>query len=58
MRTQNVDVWPTLYDLLGLEVPKGIDGRSLLPEIMTLAEGKPLNDGKRPAIAFACDDSR
>ena len=28
-RTQNVDVWPTILDLLGLEPPDGIDGRSL-----------------------------
>lgn len=50
-RTQNVDVWPTLYDLLGLKVPEGIDGRSLLPEILARAEGKTPSDGKRVAIA-------
>src|SRR5215475_3580190 len=27
-RTRNVDVWPTILDLLGLAAPEGIDGRS------------------------------
>jgi arylsulfatase A-like enzyme len=50
-RTQNVDVWPTLYDLLGLEVPQGIDGRSLVPEILASAAGKTPDAGRRIAIA-------
>jgi len=36
-RTQNVDVWPTLLDLLGLEVPADVDGRSRRPEILAAA---------------------
>jgi hypothetical protein len=31
VRTRNVDVWPTVLDLIGLESPPGIDGRSLAP---------------------------
>jgi arylsulfatase len=31
---QNVDVWPTLYELLGFEMPAGVDGRSALPLIL------------------------
>ena len=27
-RSENVDIWPTVLDLLGLEPPVGIDGRS------------------------------
>jgi arylsulfatase A-like enzyme len=45
--TRNVDVWPTLLDLLGLEAPPGIDGRSRKPEILASARGEPL-----PAAEF------
>ncbi len=37
--TRNVDVWPTVLDLLGLAMPEGVDGRSLVPEILALARG-------------------
>ncbi len=50
-RTQNVDIWPTLFDILGLASPQGIDGRSLLPEILASAAGEAPHDGKRIAIA-------
>lgn len=50
-RTQNVDVWPTILDLLGLEAPAGIDGRSRLPEILASAEGRPADDTPRIAIS-------
>ncbi len=39
-RTRNVDIWPTLFDLLGLEGPTTVDGRSHLPEILALARGE------------------
>jgi arylsulfatase A-like enzyme len=40
-RTQNVDIWPTLLDMLGLAFPGEIDGRSRLPEILAnLSEGE------------------
>lgn len=29
--SRNVDIWPTLYELLGIEAPGPMDGRSLLP---------------------------
>jgi arylsulfatase A-like enzyme len=38
-RSRNVDVWPTVLDLLGLEPPPGLDGRSLVPEILASARG-------------------
>jgi arylsulfatase A-like enzyme len=50
-RTQNVDVWPTIFDLLGLEVPQGIDGRSRLPDILSSAAGQRPDDAGRIAIA-------
>jgi arylsulfatase A-like enzyme len=43
-RTQNVDALPTLLDLVGIESPAGIDGRSRLPEILASASGRPLED--------------
>jgi choline-sulfatase len=43
--TRNVDVWPTLLDLLGLPPLAGSDGRSLVPEILTAASnGSPTGD--------------
>jgi arylsulfatase A-like enzyme len=39
--TQNVDVWPTLYDLLGVEGPEQRDGVSLAP---LLLERRPVRD--------------
>jgi arylsulfatase A-like enzyme len=50
-RTRNVDVWPTILDLLGLEPPQEIDGRSLLPDILSSASGQTPDDGERTAIA-------
>jgi len=37
-RTANIDLWPTVFDLLGLELP-GADGRSRLPEILASGRG-------------------
>jgi arylsulfatase A-like enzyme len=47
--TENVDVWPTLLDLLGLPPLEGADGRSRLPEILAAARGEPApaRDGAR-----------
>jgi len=50
-RTQNVDVWPTILDLLGLGPMEGVDGRSRLPDILASAAGEvPEDDGQ---IAFS-----
>lgn len=38
-RTDNVDVWPTLLDLLGLPDQGEVDGRSRLAEILAAAGG-------------------
>ena len=50
-RTQNIDVWPTIFDLLGIEAPAGIDGRSRVPDILASAAGQPLDASDRHAIA-------
>ncbi len=50
-RTQNVDVWPTILDLLGLELPAGIDGRSRVPDILASAAGRPPDGAERIAVA-------
>jgi arylsulfatase A-like enzyme len=50
-RTRNVDVWPTLLDLVGLEPPEGIDGRSRVPEILASARGEVLERNGDVAIS-------
>ena len=37
----NVDIWPTLLDLLGLDPIPGADGRSARPAILAAARGEP-----------------
>jgi len=50
-RSSNVDVWPTILDLLGLPAMPQTDGRSQKPAILAAARGEepPLDDA--PAIA-------
>ena len=50
-RTRNVDVMPTIFDLVGLPIPDGIDGRSLVPDVMAAGRGQPPPDVDRTAIA-------
>lgn len=38
-RTQNVDLWPTIFDLLGLDVDTPRDGRSRVPDILAASAG-------------------
>jgi arylsulfatase A-like enzyme len=40
-RTRNIDVWPTILDLIGIEPPADIDGRSHVPDIVAAASGDP-----------------
>jgi arylsulfatase A-like enzyme len=51
-RTRNVDVWPTVLDLVGLAPPEGIDGRSRVPEILASAKGEELPD-RAPEVSIA-----
>jgi arylsulfatase A-like enzyme len=49
-RTSNVDLWPTLFDVIGIDAPPDTDGRSLLPDVLASARGEaPAAD--RTAIA-------
>jgi arylsulfatase A-like enzyme len=51
VRTRNVDVWPTLLDLIGLPPPPDLDGRSLLPELLASVRGEAPPGADRTAIA-------
>ena len=50
-RTRNVDIWPTLFDLLGLPMPPGADGRSLVPTMLAAARGEPAPEADPTGIA-------
>ncbi len=47
----NVDIWPTVLDLVGLPPLPGADGRSLVPEILAAARGGSDGGGERPIFA-------
>jgi len=50
-RTLNIDIWPTLFDLLGIELPREIDGRSRLPEILSSGSGEAPADAGQTVFA-------
>jgi hypothetical protein len=54
-RTANVDIWPTLFDLLGISAPGAdrVDGRSKLPEILAAARGEGEASEEAEGIAIA-----
>jgi arylsulfatase len=54
-RTTNVDVWPTLLDLMGLPDGREMDGRSRRPEILAVARGQ--EGGSRGATDDGTDDA-
>ena len=49
--TANVDIWPTLLDMLGLPPLEDADGRSRMPAILAAARGEP--EPANDAIRFA-----
>jgi arylsulfatase A-like enzyme len=49
-RTANIDIWPTILELLGLEMPP-VDGRSRVAEILAAARGQALPDLEETMIA-------
>jgi arylsulfatase A-like enzyme len=52
-RSENVDLWPTVLELLGLPALVDVDGRSMVPEIVATARGEALPDGDGDGVAFA-----
>jgi arylsulfatase A-like enzyme len=50
-RSENVDLWPTLLELLGLPPLPDADGRSLVPQIVAAARGESEPDGEGVAYA-------
>ncbi len=50
-RVENVDIWPTLLDMLGLPPLPDAQGRSLVPLIERAARGTPPPADVRPAYA-------
>jgi arylsulfatase A-like enzyme len=50
-RSENVDLWPTVLELVGLPPLPDPDGRSLLPQIVAAAGGRSEPDGD--GVAFA-----
>jgi len=51
-RTRNVDVWPTLLDLIGVTPAVDGDGRSLVPDILASARGEAPPADDRTGIAL------
>jgi arylsulfatase A-like enzyme len=52
---RNIDIWPTLYDLLGLEPLVHADGRSTVPLIEAALEGRavtPTDNGSATAVGY------
>jgi len=50
-RVANVDIWPTMLDLLGFESLPAAEGRSLVPLIYEAARGGAPGLGERPVFA-------
>jgi len=50
-RTRNIDIWPTLLELLGLPEMKGVDGRSTLAAIREAGRGEATLEDEEPSYA-------
>jgi arylsulfatase A-like enzyme len=51
-RTRNIDVWPTILELLGLPaLGDDVDGVSRVPEIFAATRGEPLPEDMKPGFA-------
>ncbi len=50
-RSENVDLWPTVFALLGLPAQPDTDGQSLVPQIVAAANGASEPDAEGVAIA-------
>jgi len=49
--TENVDIWPTMLDLLRLPPLEEVDGRSRLPAMLAAARGEPAPPSDSPRFA-------
>ncbi|TFG92454.1 MAG: hypothetical protein E4H11_09420 [Myxococcales bacterium] len=54
-RSENVDLWPTVLELVGLPPLPDVDGHSLVPQIVAAARGEAPDDD---AVAFAQIDQK
>jgi arylsulfatase A-like enzyme len=55
-RSENVDLWPTVLELVGLPPLPDVDGHSLVPQIVAAATGEQPSD--EDGVAFASIDTR
>ena len=55
-QVSNIDIWPTILDLVGLPPLPDVDGRSLVPAILAAARGE--SDGVGPRALFSHLDRR
>ena len=51
-RTQGIDVWPTVFDLIGFDPLDDADGVSRVPEILAAADGEVLPESTTTAFSF------
>jgi arylsulfatase A-like enzyme len=55
-RSENVDLWPTVLELVGLPALSDVDGRSLVPEVVAAVRGEPPTEDD--GVAYAQIDMR
>ncbi len=51
-RSRNIDIWPTLFEVLGIETSRLIDGRSMVPDVLAAAKGTEAPAADRTAMAY------
>lgn len=51
-RSRNIDIWPTLFEILGIPTQRQIDGRSLMPDIVAAAKGEGIPAADRTGFAY------
>jgi arylsulfatase A-like enzyme len=52
IQSRNIDIWPTILDLLGLSEIEGADGRSLVPQILAAVRGEEQPELDVPSFSF------
>ncbi|MFP6622914.1 MAG: sulfatase [Myxococcota bacterium] len=50
-RTRNIDIWPTVLELIGLSSPAERDGHSLRPQLLARARGEVIREPDPSAVA-------